>query len=54
MNLAPIVIGVLSAVGKIAKTVNDLFKSDLDKFKETLEGDDIDALLEKQKKLLII
>jgi ERCC4-type nuclease len=51
MNLAPIVIGVLSAVGKIAKTVNDLFKSDLDKFKETLEGDDIDALLEKQKKL---
>lgn len=51
MNLAPIVIGVLTAVGKIAKTVNNLFKGELDKFKETLEGDDIDALLEKQKKL---
>ncbi len=51
MNLAPIVIGVLRAVGKVAKAVNNLFKSELDKFKETLEGNELDKLIEKQKEI---
>ena len=51
ISLAPIVVGVLKVVGDVARQVNNIFKSDLDKFKETLEGDTLNTLLEKQKQL---
>jgi len=60
LSIAPIVIGVLTAVGKIAKTVNDLFKSDLDKALEKAEEmtDEeiqarIESLTEKYNELAI-
>tara|TARA_R100001443_G_scaffold11659_1_gene21202 strand:- start:5750 stop:7291 length:1542 start_codon:yes stop_codon:yes gene_type:complete len=52
MALAPIVLSVLTVVGKVASAVNKLFKSALDEFKEMIEDENLEELQNRLNKQL--
>ena len=51
LSLAPIVLSVLTVVSNVAKQVNEIFKSDLDKFKESIADDSPLRLQERLNEL---
>ena len=44
ISLAPIVVGVLSVVSKVATSINNLFKSAMTEFKEMIEDESVEEL----------